>query len=695
MDRIDRVAYGMSTVAFILLSVGIASAYTSPASAYELSIYTQTPFVYWLGFTASLLLSVLLVVASSSKESLGFLLGGLSTASLVLLPIVRGYHQVGATDSMSHWGTAQQTLQAGEIVGWRYPVIHVTAAMWSLITGEETNTMIYLLAAVYALTFPLFVYLIVRRLGTDLPKAKRFGFLSALLFLPINQLGVRIEAHPTSQAVLFLPVIVFVTVLYYDNLRKRTSLLVVLLVFFYVYLHPQQAANLVLLLGLLSVGLFVLDRRVDKSVVRSNNYHHFPTLVTGVLFWALVSGRELFTNKLQNSAERFVELTGRGVETVEGRASSVDAVGGSIEEIFVKLFLIATVFCGLYVVNVLAIGWSFNRSQRKLPGFELVLTVGVLSVVGMVGIYLVGGISDQFARHLGFVMVIVTVLGSLALARLYALLEPILGTRPAQAVFILFFAISLALSVPVVHSSEYIYKGSGHVPESQVSGYDTALEYYDADRPIIYARSPAFRYATVTTDPGSGVTETLEEYHQNGTGPAPIHFDNRTIHRNAQPIYVGVVESDISRDADLYKGFKFSDGDFAYLETHSEINKVITNGQFQLYQSPGNASATTVDLSGTNTTDPSDANTSEPPDTGPSEPPDTGPSEPPDTNSPDSSDEDSSGVNSSDSSDEDSSGVNSSDSSGEDSSGTNSADPSGEDSSGTNSANSSDTNTSI
>ena len=600
MDRVDRITYAVSTVALVLLSIGIVRAYSSPATAYELSIYTQTPVVYWVGFAVAMVLSVLLVVSSTSNTSIGIAVGGLSTASLVLLPIIRGYYHVGATDSMSHWGTVQQTLQAGEVVEWRYPVIHVTTAMWSLITGQSPNTMIYLLAAVYALTFPLFVFLTVRRLGTSLPKAKQFGFLSALLFLPINQIGVRIEAHPTSQAVLFLPVIVFVTVLYYDNLRKRASLLIVLLVCFYVYLHPQQAANLVLLFGLMSVGLYFLDRGVDKSAVQSDNYHHFPALVTGVMFWALLGVRELFTNRLQNAAERFIELTGRGFETVEGRASSVDAVGGSIEEIFVKLFLIATVFCGLYAVNVLVIGWSFKRARRRIPGFELVLTVGVLSVVGMVGVYLIGGISDQFARHLGFVMVIVTVLGALSLARLYALIEPKIGARPAQTVFVLFFVFCLALSVPVVHSSEYIYQGSGHVPESQVSGYDAALEYYDADRPIIHARSPAFRYATVTTDPSSRITERLAAYHRNGTAPAPIHFDNRTIHRTARPIYIGVVESDVSRDADLYKGFKFSHADFAYLETHPEINKVVANDQFALYQSPGNSVTNISDPSTTN-----------------------------------------------------------------------------------------------
>ncbi|ATW89205.1 hypothetical protein halTADL_2467 [Halohasta litchfieldiae] len=587
MDQIDRATYSVSSVAFILLSVGILLAYRSPATGYELSIYTETTMVYWIGFALSLVVATHILLSKNLNKYLGGTLGGFAVASLLLLPIIRGYHHVGATDAMSHWGTVQDILQAGEILEWRYPALHVGTAIWALITGGSANTMLYMLAVVYGLVFPIFVFLSVRRLEPRKQNAKYIALLSGLLFLPINQLGVRIEAHPTSQAVLFLPVILFATILYYKNLRSRSSVLIVLLVWFYIYLHPQQAANLVLLLGLLSVSLIILDKRVSTEFINTHNHHHFPTLVTGILFWLLMSGREFFVNKLELSVERIISFTGRGIETVEGRASSVDAVGGSVGEIFVKLFLIASIFCGLYVVNVLLIGWSVKRTKRTIPYFELSLTIGVLGVVGMVFFYLAGGISDQFARHLGFVMVVVTILGSLSLARLYSLLQSKLGSRSVQSVFFIFFVCCLALSMPVIHSSSFIYKGSGHVPESHVSGYDTAFEYYDVDQPIVYARSAAFRYASVTTDSSSGIERRLIDYHEDEIGPAPIHFDNQSIHTNENPLYVGVVGSDIARDAELYNGFKFSYDDFAYLENHPDINKVVTNGQFKLYQTPG------------------------------------------------------------------------------------------------------------
>ncbi len=605
MDRTTRVTYAVSSFAFVLLSFGVVSAYSSPATGYELSIYSGTPIVYWLSLAVSLFVTVFLLLSKNRNKTVGLTLGSVAIASLLCLPIIRGYYHVGATDALSHWAIAQEVLQSGDIVGWQYPALHVGTATWSLVTGQSPNTVIFLLAAIYGLTFPLFVYLSVRRLDNGKQRAKYIGFLSAILFLPINQIGVRIEAHPTSQAVLYLPVIIFVTILYYDRLQKRASILLLPLVSFYIYLHPQQAANLILLLGLLSVTLLVLDSDLGGHPIQSDSYRHFPTIATGFLFWVLMSFREFFIDQLQNSVGRFVQLTGRGTETVEGRANSIEAVGGSFEEIVLKLFLVAAVFCGLYAVNAVILGKSLNDIRKDTPDFELALTVGILTVVGMVATYLIGGISDQFARHLGFVMVVVTILGSLCLARLYSMVEPKLGGRRTRNMFVLFFVCCLLLSTPIVFASDYIYRGSGHVPESQVSGYETAFEHYDVDQPIIHARSPAYRYATVTTGIESETAVTLEQYDRDEIAPAPVHFDNQSLHRDTESLYVGVVEADISRDADLYNGFRFSHDDFRYVENHPRINKVVTNDQFQLYHSPGESDDTTLPSS-TNVSAPAD-----------------------------------------------------------------------------------------
>lgn len=586
MDQARRITYGVLSVSFILLSVGVFSARSSPATGYELSIYTQTPVVYWIALGVGLCVTTYSLLSERWPKPVGIALGAVSIASLLLLPIIRGYYHVGATDAISHWGTSREILQTGAVVGWRYPAIHVTTAIWTLLTGGDSNTMLYLLAAVYGLAFSGFVFVAVRRLKNGTPNAKYIAFVASLLFLPVNHLGARIKAHPTSQAVLFVPVILFVVFLYYDDLRKRSSILLVLLTFFYIYLHPQQAANLVLMLGLMSVSMVALERNASSDYFDSLYERHFPTLIAGLLFWVVMSSRTVFVDKLQNTVARFLQLSARGAASVEGRASSVDAVGGSILEIFLKLFLVATLFCGLYCLNLVIMGWRARNRTQKISTIELTLSVGIVSIILMVGFFLAGGISDQFARHLSFIMAVVTVLGSLGLTKLYAVTESKLGPRVTRSAAMVFFVCCLLLAVPIVHPSGYIYRGSDHVPESHVSGYDTAIEYYDADQPIIYARSPAYRYARATLS-GDEITGTLEEYHQNGTGAAPIHFANQSIHRAPQLQYIGVVEADVARDADLYNGFKFSYSDFRYVESHPAINKVVTNGEFRFYHAPG------------------------------------------------------------------------------------------------------------
>ena len=36
-------------IGFFALAIGVAAAYTEPATGYELSIYTETPTLFWVG----------------------------------------------------------------------------------------------------------------------------------------------------------------------------------------------------------------------------------------------------------------------------------------------------------------------------------------------------------------------------------------------------------------------------------------------------------------------------------------------------------------------------------------------------------------------------------------------------------------------------------------------------------------------
>ena len=54
----DTLSKVLLTFGFVTLAVGVAVAYTAPASNYELSAYTATPTLFWVGIAVATLVAI-------------------------------------------------------------------------------------------------------------------------------------------------------------------------------------------------------------------------------------------------------------------------------------------------------------------------------------------------------------------------------------------------------------------------------------------------------------------------------------------------------------------------------------------------------------------------------------------------------------------------------------------------------------
>lgn len=584
----------ITAVGFVAVGIGALVARGDPATGFEMSIYAGTPLLFWLCTSAALLGSVLVVFANPNRRllSTAAFLSGTAMTAIVSAPVIRGYHYMGATDSLSHLGTTID-LNVGllTMMESRYPAVHTVGSVLHDATGLAITHVLLLVVIVYILAFFLFVPLSVRQL-TGNTTMTYIGLFAGLLMLPINHLSPSMYIHPTSQALMFAPVVLFAFFSLYRTRTWRSSGLFLLTAVTIILVHPQQAANLLAFVCFVALFQIGLDLRRGAGLSRYREWVLPETIVFGVAFWLWVRTREAFWNALE--AVYMIPFSDTTpAESAVTRGYSLTEVGGSLPEVFMKLFFVSLLFALLTICAGVLEFYRRHGQFRSQTAIDAVSPDGGsvqtdhryvfagLTAVGLIFVvYVGGGISDQYFRQLGMLMVFASILASIALGRGLTAIATRRSVTLGRWAIGAFLLLCLVLTVPVVFNSPYIYDTSDHVPKTQMEGYETTFAYQSDSIAFNNVRSSASRYGHAVQ--GRDVPTT--EYYDTETPGVPDHFANRSLPAIYEdPTYVPVTETDRTLDPVLWEGFRFSHEDFRYLETEPEIDRVQSNGGYDLY----------------------------------------------------------------------------------------------------------------
>ena len=582
----DRRSKSALIAGCLALTVAVLAAYTHPPTGYELSIYAGTPIGFWVAVSVALLVAATVSLSAASRPMRGLALGLGASAMLavVALPLLRGYYFYGAGDSMTHLGWARDiatgSLSATNLL---YPSIHTATVFLTEVTGLSLRHALLLVVVVFVAAFFVFVPLTVRAIAGD-SRAVTLAALAALLLVPINHLGVQIDAHPTSQAIMFLPVVLYLLVTYTTRRDRRpnpissispagTLFAVALLGMLFV--HPQQTANVILLLGVVSVVQYVYRRyRPDHPIgTHRTVYAHTLMLAVAFLLWAPRFPRS--SEVIRGILSGLLSNPNTGKEIAQ-HGGSLTALGSSLGDLFLKLFLVSAVFALL--AGLLGLGALLHRlDDRRASENAIVLyfTLGLVPVAGLFAVYFLGGAGTQYFRLLGFMMAVATVLGSLALHRGLGWFSSVVSARTVRVVAIAFFVVLLALSVPTVFRSGYIYQPSQQVTQAQVQGYQTAFQY----------RSPGVYYTGIRAsgsrfgDMLHGTTESSsiwwKQYAHWNQRSAPNGFTARSLRASyTTDEYLVVTSTNRAAELRLYHGFRYPRRSFDALESSPHIDRV-------------------------------------------------------------------------------------------------------------------------
>lgn len=600
-DAHRPVLTGALAVGFAALAAAILAAHAAPASAYELSIYHATPTAFWAGVGIALFAAIFVAfdATGSRLRSGALLLGGAAIFSIAALPVLRGYHFYGRGDSLTHWGWVR-FLSDGEVAFFDllYPGIHTVATFTADALGVTFPRAIMLVVLVFALLYLLFVPLAAAAL--DSRAALVVGAFAAFLFLPINDVSVFFMAHPSTQAIMFFPVVLYLVLRFVTGntdgpvLRSPFGALLAATLVAFVFVHPQQSANALLLVGTISLVQFGYRRfRRDHPIGHHRPlYAHTGILAAAFLLWT--PRHPTAGGAIQGLLTRLRTFDFQPAAEAGQRGTSLTAIGGSIEELFVKMFLVSAIVSvlagGLMLANLL--GWLDNDKPHANAAITY-LSFGLVPVFGLFVLLLLTGYGTIHFRVIGFMMVVVTVLGAVAVARGIGRLGELISPNASWSVAAVAFALLLAASVPVMFASPYIYQNSDHVTERQVDGYATAFDHREEGVLFTGIRSPGIRFGDAVLPyedrshfarPGSferpayagpSLYGTLGEDRAFSARAAQTRFD--------RPHYLPVTVTDREREVEAYGEIRFSGQGFESLDSTPGVHRVHSNGGFELY----------------------------------------------------------------------------------------------------------------
>ncbi|TMT86909.1 MFS transporter [Haloterrigena sp. H1] len=578
---------------FLAITVSTLVAHRSPATGYELSLYTMTPQGVWAGlivaFAVSLAVAFDRSIASSRTRSLALVLGGLALTVFAGLPIVRGYHFFGQQDALTHLGWARGisngTISPFELL---YPGIHTVSVFINSAIGITLSNAMLLVVLLATIAFVVFVPLSVGLLVPD-SLAVTIATFTGFLLLPITTISTFMQPHAMTQSILLFALFIYIILKYVttdDCPSTALAALFALVATAAVVYHPQYAAHMLIvcigicLLQFLAPRLPYFSRTSIARRMADHQRLYGQTLFLLAVFLAWSENHGFFAGfagRAVSSALTFLLIgSGDAGTSISQQGGSLAAIGVSLTEIFFKLFfphVVITLLAAGLILAVLFRG-RLNRFP-DIPPVTMYLAAGLFALGILFAVYFMSVTSEMYFRVFGLMMVFAAILASIAIYEGLLFFSDRLSPTVVQTVVAGAFALLLVLSLLSVFASPYVYRQSQHVSEQQLHGYETAFD--NAADGIAFAgfRGAPNRYADALngqeTRTRAHTTVTPETVEQ---GPTTYYDTDR---------YLVVSQLDYEREIVAYRGLRYSEDDFDAIATDPSLDRVQSNGELTTY----------------------------------------------------------------------------------------------------------------
>jgi hypothetical protein len=346
-----------------------------------------------------------------------------------------------------------------------------------------------------------------------------------------------------------------------------------------VLLHGQVALNVLILFATIAFVQRLYRWLPGGNVFADARSLAVPTVLFGAFYVLWASRYEIVYVMFDNvytAVEEWVQTGQGGAETVQQTSGSASEIGVSIVELFMKLFFVKTVFVALAAILALvALTGRLDGADERNEAVTY-FAYGGLVLGPFFLAHFLGNVSRYFFRHVGFGMVIATILGAVMIHSFYRAVADGRFERPVRTLGVVAVVVGLLLSLVVVFPSPYIFLPTNGLSEQMHDGYNTSFTYNDSDLRYVDVRGGApQRYQDALRGPvilswGQDLTE--ENMTQDTlTNLAP------------DPYYLPVSDYDYKREVGAYRGGTFSATALNSIGDESGVSRSLSNGGIAVY----------------------------------------------------------------------------------------------------------------
>ncbi|HEY83011.1 MAG TPA: hypothetical protein G4O01_06990 [Dehalococcoidia bacterium] len=562
----------------------------APTSGYEVSIYTTnlSPLV-WVFLIAGMGGSIFLLVSEalnrdneSNRWLLSFFILAFGSLIVLLLPALKGYLMYGREDALHHLGLIKDTISQGHFADYNfYPVLHVFSAALARIIGLSAEEVILYLLPIFSLSYIFSAYFLAKSIFQKEGQVILATALGAIPLLP----------HSGLLSASNLPALMFPLVL---ALLVRTllpgksfswTLLFILILVLAPYLHPLATMALMITLLVSYLLQAVANHKFGTrwpvpfnflfvlAAVSSLWYTNF-FIFNKAIEWAI----RLFTWDMGTSPipKIMTELGKIKVEGLEIVTLAFKMYGGEI---------ISGVLAVVGVVLVIRWFTSGHREMRvaMLPSSLLIVFSSIYFA------YYAGlgfGLEEAYSRFTLYVPIVAIIPAAFALYEIigkygYAKLLTLLAAC--------LIVISAALSIFNKYPSPYRYQPNSQVTRAEFAGTHWIVSSSAPAYKATYIATPLFRYCSGVHGASFARDNSIDPgfpYRRPILIPDHFNYQNyRTLGESfAESGYMMLSEFDRLLYQYAWKRVgRFKQEDFARLEQDPTIDRLYTNGEFDVW----------------------------------------------------------------------------------------------------------------
>lgn len=608
----------VSLICFLLIAAALIIAWNSPATGTEASIYSATPLIVWVFLGLSIFCGFAILVYQvytrqyeiNNPWIISLLLIMVPVVSILVLPTIRGYLLFGSGDPLTHLGLTSTILSTGHNPEQNlYPITHIFVSELSQILNIEPIILFRLTPALFKILYVVFMYLLAKTiltnkgqaiLTTALAAVFPFGLTCvtpwglAILVLPLALLllvkSCRSQINQRNQPFKILFLIMLILSPIFHILLAFTLVLVLLAIWLPQKIwtgwrkqikHINWNVRFIILSCLL---LLVL------SIGWLSQFDIWGQAISG--FGIGISGVAPSTEDLLVPTEARLAQGQSHLEVLFERMQYAQQYGYSIIAQFFKVYGIATVCLLLALI-------SFPILMRRLtvkPEFHNLFSwYGPLILCGLtlIALYMTNLPLPPSRLVLPMVVMATPLVGFV----FHEILER--RHHASKKSYLLpklgLFFIPLILIPGYVNGTLTLYPSSYNyavyerqLTRTEVPGMDWFLHNKDTSLGSVQINCAPFRYAGVLLTPEERATRTDIAMWYGYAWP-PWHFgypDNLTLGQlYTEDNYLVLLEFDKLVYQEIHPKmakFRFYPSDFELLEQDSSLDKLYSNGGFDV-----------------------------------------------------------------------------------------------------------------